>query len=51
MSDLQVVEQEFANFFKGTNIPPMVNVEWTSKDPVIEIELIVPGLYRKSQSI
>ena len=40
MSDLQVVEQEFANFFKGTNIPPMVNVEWTSKDPVIEIELI-----------
>jgi|LakMenEpi03Aug12_release.lakeMendotaPanAssembly.Ray.scaffolds.fasta_scaffold03244_6 enamine deaminase RidA (YjgF/YER057c/UK114 family) len=40
MSDLQVVEQEFANFFKGANIPPMVNVEWTSKDPVIEIELI-----------
>jgi hypothetical protein len=40
MSDLKVVEEEFAKFFKGNIIPPMVNVEWTSKDPVIEIELI-----------
>ena len=40
MSDLKVVEEEFINFFKGSTIPPMVNVEWTSKDPVIEIELI-----------
>ena len=40
MSDLKIVEKEFSDFFKDATIPPMVNVEWTSKDPVIEIELI-----------
>lgn len=40
MSDIHVVEREFSQFFKGEIIPPLVNVEWTSKDPVIEIELI-----------
>jgi enamine deaminase RidA (YjgF/YER057c/UK114 family) len=40
MSDLRIVEEEFYKFFNGAIIPPMVNVEWTSTDPVIEIELI-----------
>lgn len=40
MSDLGIVEKEFAQFFKDETIPPLVNVEWTSNDPVIEIELI-----------
>lgn len=40
MSDLRIVEEEFYKFFNGATIPPMVNVEWTSTDPVIEIELI-----------
>jgi len=50
MSDLKVVEEEFAEFFEGNNIPPMVNVEWTSKDPVIEIELIASSLNSESKS-
>ncbi|MCF8453512.1 MAG: hypothetical protein K9G42_09935 [Pedobacter sp.] len=50
MSDLKVVEEEFANFFKGSTIPPMVNVEWTSKDPVIEIELIASSPNTASKS-
>lgn len=50
MSDLKVVEEEFAKFFKGSTIPPMVNVEWTSKDPVIEIELIASSLNAGSKS-
>lgn len=50
MSDLKVVEEEFAKFFKGNTIPPMVNVEWTSKDPVIEIELIASSLNAGSKS-
>ncbi|MFZ4101434.1 MAG: RidA family protein [Sphingobacterium thalpophilum] len=49
MSDLKVVEKEFAQFFKGNTIPPMVNVEWTSKDPVIEIELIASSPNRGAQ--
>ena len=40
MSDLAIVEKEFSQFFKGETIPPLVNVEWTSNDPIIEIELI-----------
>jgi len=44
MSDLKIVEQEFARFFKGGIVPPLVNVEWTSKDPVIEIELIASSV-------
>jgi len=50
MSDLKVVEEEFAKFFRGNTIPPMVNVEWTSKDPVIEIELIASSLNSGSKS-
>ena len=50
MSDLKVVEEEFAKFFKGSIIPPMVNVEWTSKDPVIEIELIASSPNTRSDS-
>ena len=50
MSDLKVVEEEFAKFFKGSIIPPMVNVEWTSKDPVIEIELIASSPNTGSES-
>jgi enamine deaminase RidA (YjgF/YER057c/UK114 family) len=50
MSDLKVVEEEFAKFFKGNIIPPMVNVEWTSKDPVIEIELIASSLNSASKT-
>jgi enamine deaminase RidA (YjgF/YER057c/UK114 family) len=34
------VEKEIAFFFAGRIIPPLVYVEWTSKDPAIEIELI-----------
>jgi enamine deaminase RidA (YjgF/YER057c/UK114 family) len=50
MSDLKVVEEEFAKFFKGNTIPPMINVEWTSKDPVIEIELIASSPDTGSES-
>jgi enamine deaminase RidA (YjgF/YER057c/UK114 family) len=44
MSDLKIVEEEFSKFFAGYTIPPVVNVEWTSKDPVIEIELIASSI-------
>ena len=44
MSDIKIVEREFAKFFEGGTVPPMVNVEWTSKDPVIEIELIASSV-------
>jgi len=44
MSDLKIVEEEFYKFFNGVTIPPMVNVEWTSNDPVIEIELIASSI-------
>lgn len=50
MSDLKIVEKEFSDFFKDATIPPMVNVEWTSKDPVIEIELIASSPNTRSNS-
>lgn len=40
ISDLSIFQTVMAEFFKGEIIPPLVNVEWLSKDPVIEIELI-----------
>lgn len=40
MSSLDIVRKEFADFFKGQTIPPLVFVDWVSTDPVIEIELI-----------
>jgi len=44
-SDLPMVKREIAAFFKGWTVPPTVYVEWTSKDPLVEIELIAasPG--------
>ncbi|MFA6946623.1 MAG: RidA family protein [Pedobacter sp.] len=52
MSDMNIVEQEFVRFFKEGTVPPLVNVEWTSKDPVIEIELIAasPGTVVNSEN-
>lgn len=40
MSDISIVEKEFAEFFKGGTVPPLVFVDWLSQNPVIEIELI-----------
>jgi enamine deaminase RidA (YjgF/YER057c/UK114 family) len=40
MSDISIVEKEFARFFEGQTVPPMVFVNWISQNPVIEIELI-----------
>jgi len=40
ISDLFIVQDVMGEFFKGGTIPPLVNVEWLSKDPLIEIELI-----------
>lgn len=40
ISDLSIVQNVMGEFFKGGTIPPLVNVEWLSKDPLIEIELI-----------
>lgn len=40
MTDINMVEKEFANFFEGHTVPPLVFVNWVSKNPVIEIELI-----------
>ncbi len=40
MSSLDIVEKEFADFFRGETLPPLVFVDWISSDPVIEIELI-----------
>lgn len=40
ISDLNIVQNVMAEFFKDNIIPPLVNVEWLSKDPLIEIELI-----------
>lgn len=39
-TDIGIVTQEMAAFFAGHTIPPTVYVDWLSKDPVIEIELI-----------
>ncbi|SKB30629.1 RidA family protein [Daejeonella lutea] len=40
VSGLDIVKQQFAEFFKNEKIPPLVFVDWVSSDPVIEIELI-----------
>lgn len=40
ISDIAIVEKEIAEFFKDEQIPPLVYVEWLSKDPLVEIELI-----------
>jgi enamine deaminase RidA (YjgF/YER057c/UK114 family) len=40
IADLSIVHNIMDEFFKGGTIPPLVNVEWLSKDPLIEIELI-----------
>lgn len=40
MSSLAIVKQEFAVFFNGEIMPPLIFVDWLSTDPVIEIELI-----------
>jgi enamine deaminase RidA (YjgF/YER057c/UK114 family) len=50
ISDLKIVEEEFSKFFEGSTIPPIVNVEWTSEDPVIEIELIASSINSISKS-
>lgn len=40
MRDVSIVREEFARFFEGYTVPPLVFVDWVSQDPVIEIELI-----------
>jgi len=40
MTDIHLVEAEFARFFEGSTVPPLVFVDWVSQNPVIEIELI-----------
>jgi len=40
-SDVKLVEKEMAGFFSGGTIPPLVYIDWLSKDPVIEIKLKV----------
>src|SRR5690606_38317679 len=40
MTDVRTVEAEFARFFEGSTVPPLVFVDWVSQNPVIEIELI-----------
>lgn len=40
MSSVGIVRKEFADFFQGEIMPPLVFVEWVSADPIIEIELI-----------
>jgi len=40
MTDVRIVEEEFARFFEGSTLPPLVFVDWISQNPVIEIELI-----------
>lgn len=49
-ADIDLVKKEMAAFFEGQTIPPAVYVEWTSKKPLIEIELIaaVPGPSNRS---
>jgi enamine deaminase RidA (YjgF/YER057c/UK114 family) len=45
MSDAMMVREEIAKVFAGAEAPPIVLVEWTSKNPPIEIEVIAstPG--------
>ena len=50
ISDLSIVQDVMAEFFKGGTIPPIVNVEWLSKDPLIEIELIASSNRTLSKS-
>ena len=50
ISDLSTVQNVMAEFFKEGTIPPLVNVEWLSKDPLIEIELIVSSNRTLSKS-
>lgn len=40
ITDVHLVEAEFARFFDGSTVPPLVFVDWVSESPVIEIELI-----------
>lgn len=39
-TDYKVVENEVSVFFKGLTIPPVIFVDWDSKSPVVEIEMI-----------
>jgi len=39
-TDIERVKKEMSDFFVGLSLPPTVYVEWTSKKPLIEIELI-----------
>ena len=50
ISDLSTVQNVMAEFFKEGTIPPIVNVEWLSKDPLIEIELIASSNRTLSKS-
>lgn len=50
ISDLKIVQNVMADFFKEGTIPPLVNVEWLSKDPLIEIELIASSNRTLSKS-
>jgi enamine deaminase RidA (YjgF/YER057c/UK114 family) len=50
ISDLSIVQNVMAEFFKEGTIPPLVNVEWLSKDPLIEIELIASSNRTLSKS-
>jgi len=51
ISDLSSVKKVMAEFFKdGGAIPPLVHVEWLSKDPLIEIELIASSNRTLSKS-
>ena len=40
LTDVSIVEKEYAHFFEGKTVPPVVYVDWLSQNPVIEIELI-----------
>lgn len=50
ITDIAVVEKEIAEFFEGERIPPLVFVEWLSKDPLVEIELIASSARIPSDS-
>lgn len=50
VTDIPAVEKEIADFFKGERIPPLVFVEWLSKDPLVEIELIASSARIPSNS-
>lgn len=50
ITDIAVVEKEITEFFKGEHIPPLVFVEWLSKDPLVEIELIASSARIPSDS-